>query len=123
MQPVTFILIWVIVWWMVWFAVLSFGLRQGERDAESGAPALVVDVHHLRAEAEQPEHRAPEVAQVRERVERDEVGAEHAEHHLAALRQAADHLVRRERHVQEEADAQPGQGAGGGAAARHARRE
>ena len=38
MQPVTFILIWVIVWWMVWFAVLSFGLRQGERDAESGAP-------------------------------------------------------------------------------------
>jgi len=38
MQPITFILIWVIVWWMTWFTVLSVGLRQGERDTDSGAP-------------------------------------------------------------------------------------
>ena len=94
-----------------WLSGVDVNTQQSFEALNQRAVAVVVDVVHLGADAREPQQRAPEVAQVRERVERDEVGAEHAEHHLAALRQAADHLVRRERHVQEEADAQPAQAA------------
>ena len=49
--------------------------------------------------------RAQEVVPVAGRVERDDVGSEHALEHGRPPRQPREHLGRRERHVEEEADA------------------